>query len=290
MKKTLIITIISAIITATAMLSGCGCESTELTATANKATLASETHEAESSNVTEPTLSQEEQAIVNSGLKVDDKGNIVDENGKKIETKDGKAEIKTADGKTVTVNTDEVKSANNKKTNNNNNNISSGNGSTSNRTNNNTSVKKPSSSGSSTVTKKPSNNGGSSAAKPSSSGKPSSSSASSSKDPHEGKTWHEAIYETKTTKVWVVDKEAYTYEEPVYETIAMNVCNDCGADVTNATVRKEHMLWEIKNGGKGSYKCIHKEVQIGTKTVEVPEEGHWETKTEKVLVREAGYY
>ena len=37
-------------------------------------------------------------------------------------------------------------------------------------------------------------------------------------------------------------------------------------------------------------------IQSGTKTVEVPEQGHWETKiikeawTEKVLVKEAGYY
>ena len=117
------------------------------------------------------------------------------------------------------------------------------------------------------------------------------------------KTWHEAEYkyvehpaETKTEKVWVVDKEAYTYEEPVYEKKYRTICNTCGEDITeNRTAHgKNHML----NGENSSYHNEQVEIQTGTKTVEVPEEGHWETKTtvikeawtEKVLVREAGYY
>ena len=48
----------------------------------------------------------------------------------------------------------------------------------------------------------------------------------------------------------------------------------------------------------GSYRNEYIEIQVGTETVEVPEEGHYETKTtvvkeawdEQVLVREAGWY
>ena len=113
------------------------------------------------------------------------------------------------------------------------------------------------------------------------------------------KTWHEAEYEyinhpAVTEKVWVVDKEAYTYEEPIYEKQGRAICNDCGADITDDIYNhsKNHAL----NGGNGSYSVKKISVQVGTKTVTVPEEGHWETKTikeawtEKKLVREAGYY
>ncbi len=107
------------------------------------------------------------------------------------------------------------------------------------------------------------------------------------------KTWHEAEYEyinhpAVTEKVWVVDKEAYTYEEPVYEKQYRTICKKCGADITD---NLEHIF-----DCNSSYTNKKVEVQVGTKTVSVPEEGHWETKvvkeawTEKKLVREAGYY
>ena len=90
-------------------------------------------------------------------------------------------------------------------------------------------------------------------------------------------TWQNV---TKETKVKVVDKEAYTYEEPIYEKQRRAICNDCGADITD---NLEHIFDEIKNGGKyGSYKVVTVNVQVGTKTVTVPEKSHYETKTEVV--------
>ena len=85
---------------------------------------------------------------------------------------------------------------------------------------------------------------------------------------------------TKETQVKVVDKEAYTYEEPIYEKQGRAICNDCGADITD---NLEHIFDEIENGGKyGSYKVVTVNVQVGTKTVTVPEKSHYETKTEVV--------
>ena len=90
-------------------------------------------------------------------------------------------------------------------------------------------------------------------------------------------TWQNV---TKETKVKVVDKEAYTYEEPIYEKQGRAICNDCGADITD---NLEHIFDEIENGGKyGSYKVVTVNVQVGTKTVTVPEKFHYETKTEVV--------
>ena len=85
---------------------------------------------------------------------------------------------------------------------------------------------------------------------------------------------------TKETKVKVVDKKAYTYEEPIYEEQGRAICNDCGADITD---NLEHIFDEIENGGKyGSYKVVTVNVQVGTKTVTVPEKSHYETKIEVV--------
>lgn len=283
MKKTLVL-ITSAIILSivTAMLSGCGGDSR--TATDDTvATTANETHEVSSSvsEATTPTLSKEEQAIVDAGLKIDDKGNIVDKNGKKVETKDGKVEVKTADGKTVTVNATEVSNANdsnnkiNTATEKNNSSTSSSSKSSSSSNKNSSNLKSETSktsSSSSNTPKTPSN---------------SSSSSSSSK------VWHEAVYKTvnhpaETKKVWVVDKESYTYEEPVYEKQGRAICQKCGADITDNI---DHIF-----DCNSSYRVDTVKVQVGTKTITVPEEGHWETKvikeawTEKVLVKEAGYY
>lgn len=132
--------------------------------------------------------------------------------------------------------------------------------------------------------------------------KPSTVSNSTTSKPSSGttnKTYHEAVYKTvnhpaETKKVWVVDKAAYTYEEPVYEEHDRTICNTCGADITDCLTAhgKAHVL----NGENASYHNEWIEIQVGTKTVTVPEQGHWETKvvkaawTEKVLVREAGWY
>lgn len=113
------------------------------------------------------------------------------------------------------------------------------------------------------------------------------------------KTWHEAEYKTvhheaETKKVWVVDQEAQTYEEPVYEEQPLTICYTCGAEITGNTSNhgKSHML----SGENFSYGVEYRNVQTGTKIVTVEEKGHWETQvikeawTEQVLVREAGYY
>ncbi|MGN0453678.1 MAG: hypothetical protein ACI4G1_00700, partial [Ruminococcus sp.] len=115
------------------------------------------------------------------------------------------------------------------------------------------------------------------------------------------KTWHEAEYKTVhhdavTEQRYVVDEEAYTYEEPVYETKRVNVCNDCGFTENDSDSFEEHLIWELENGGRGSYHSEKRQIQVGTKTVEVPEKGHYETVVvqeaydEQVLVREAGWY
>lgn len=288
MKKRLLAVIISALVISTSMLAGCGCENK--TATADEATTSvSETHEVSdtsSTTATEATLNATDKAIVDAGLKVDDKGNITDKNGKKVEVKDGKVEVKTKDGKTVTVSASEVSTANENK-----NKINTSTSSKSSATGSSSSKSSSSSKTNSSSLKSSSTTSKTSLS--SSSSKPSSNSSGSSK------VWHEAVYKTvnhpaETKKVWVVDKAAYTYEEPIYEERDRTICNECGADITENLI--PHMKNHILNGENGSYRNEWVNVQVGTKTVEVPEEGHWETKvvkeawTEKVIVKEAGYY
>lgn len=123
--------------------------------------------------------------------------------------------------------------------------------------------------------------------------------ANSVVDPHAGKTYHEAVYKTikhptEYKDIKVIDKEAYTYEEPIYEEKWITVCNHCGLDITNNL--NEHLDMEMKKGYSGSYHDEPTKEQIGTKTVTVPEEYHYETKkvkdewTETVLVKKAGWY
>lgn len=286
MKKRLLAVIISALVISTSMLAGCGCENK--TATADEATTSvSETHEVSdtsSTTATEATLSATDKAIVDAGLKFDDKGNITDKNGKKVDVKDGKVEVKTEDGKTMTVSVSEVSTANE------------------NNSKINTSTSSKSTSKTSTASSSTNKNSSSSSKTESSSNtsnKNNSSTSSSSSKSESSKVWHEAVYKTvnhpaETKKVWVVDKAAYTYEEPIYEERDRTICNECGADITENLI--PHMKNHILNGENGSYRNEWVNVQVGTKTVEVPEEGHWETKvvkeawTEKVIVKEAGYY
>ena len=85
---------------------------------------------------------------------------------------------------------------------------------------------------------------------------------------------------TKETQVKVVDKEAYTYEEPVYEKHDRTICKVCGADITDNC--SEHNKQHALNGEPVSYHNVWVNVQVGTKTVTVPEKSHYETKTEVV--------
>ena len=130
-----------------------------------------------------------------------------------------------------------------------------------------------------------------------------SSSKSSSADPHAGKTWHEAVYKTVnhpavTGERKVIDQPADSYEEPVYETRRIHKCKDCGIDLLqlSQSERIAHANQHIDEGGDGGWYTATEQVQVGTRTVEVPEQSHMETYivkeawTEKVLVKEAGWY
>ena len=239
----------------------------------------------QTSTVQTSTVSSEvSKAIEDNGLKIDKDGNITDKNGKKVEVKDGKVEVKTDDGKTVTVKVDDVKT-----TVSNNNNSNKGNTEKKENTSSkkdNTSSKADTKKDNSSSKTNTSKNDQKPTQKPVS--KPSNSSKvqPATKDPHEGKTYHEAVYKyykhhdavTKYhEKEWIVTG---THEEPVYETRWVNVCNDCGVQLADANFRREHLLWEADNGGRGSYHAEEQQVQVGTKTVE---DGHWkEAYTETI--------
>ena len=179
---------------------------------------------------------------------------------------------------------------------NNNNNNNGGNGQTSKSNGSSGSTNKPASnSGSSGSSSQSKPSGGSSSS--SSQSKPSSGSGSSSsskpapatqpatKDPHEGKTWHDAEY--KTEKVWVVDEEGYTWQKPIVEGQWRTICNICGADITE-DVTGHDKTYHLPYGDDFSYSDKWIEQITGYETITVPEKGHYETKT--TLVRAAGWY
>ena len=133
-------------------------------------------------------------------------------------------------------------------------------------------------------TNKPASNSGSSGS--SSQSKPSSGPATqpATKDPHEGKTWHEAEY--KTEKVWVVDVPAHTWQCPIIESRDVAICNTCNKEIVGDA--GEHMYEHMQKGENGSYRCETIDEIVGYETVNEPEQGHYETKT--TLVRAAGWY
>lgn len=67
----------------------------------------------------------------------------------------------------------------------------------------------------------------------------------------------------------------------MYEKQDRTICNDCGADMTDWSNSDfdMHIYNHIINGGKGSYKNTWIEVKTGTKTVNVPEQSHYENQT-----------
>lgn len=218
--------------------------------------------------------------LVDKGeIKVDKDGNITDKNGKKVEVKDGKVEVKTDDGKTVTVKVDDVKTTVSNK-----NNSNKGNTEKKEDTKSNTSKKdNTSKTNTSDNDKKPA--------------KPSNSSSNNQKPAKPSTSSNtETPTEKPKQKVWVVDYKTVhheghwevvgTKEEPVYETRWVNVCNDCGVQLADDNFKREHLLWEADNGGRGSYHAEKQQVQVGTKTVDVKKwvepydekvkSGHWE--------------
>ena len=277
-KRTMTIAIAAAMITATAMLSGCGCDDSNAI---NKTTVSE----------TAPTLSETDKAITDAGLKVGADGKITDKNGKEVKVdKDGKVEVKNEKGETVKVDSSEVKKANQNKvkvdsypTNSSSqkkdtSTSNKGNGSSSSKSNSSKSDSKKDTSSKSDSSKQESSKSESSKTPQSSS---SSSKADSSKNESSKPTpkpQHTHSWTNITEKVKVVDKEAYTYEEPVYEEQGRAICNDCGADITDINYIA-HCADHLENGGKGSYRVEDRQVQVGTKKVNVPEKSHYETKT-----------
>lgn len=225
--------------------------------------------------------------LVDKGeIKVDKDGNITDKNGKKVEVKDGKVEVKTDDGKTVTVKVDDVKTTVSNK-----NNSNKGNTEKKEDTKSNTSSKKDNSSKTNTSKVDTSKNDKKPASKP-------SNSSSNNQKPAKPSTSSSTVTATEKPKqkVWVVDyktvhhdgywKVTGSHEEPVYGWVGYNVCNDCGKKMKDAEEREDHMIWEMDNGGRGSYHYEEEYVQTGTKTVEDKEwVKPWDEK-----VKSGGHY
>lgn len=216
--------------------------------------------------------------LVDKGeIKVDKDGNITDKNGKKVEVKDGKVEVKTGDGKTVTVKVDDVKTTVSNKNNSNKGNTekkentSSKKDNTS-KTNTSDNDKKPASkpSNSSSNNQKP--------AKPSESSK-AETTAKKYKyyKHHDAVTVHHDAVTKHHDREWIVTG---THEEPVYEWVGYDVCNNCGMKLTDANQRKTHLTWELKINGAGAYHHEKEYVQTGTKTVE---DGHWKEAYTEVI-------
>lgn len=251
----------------TSLLAGCKSDKVPTATTSAQTT-------AQATTVPAVTVPKAVKDLVDKGeIKVDKDGNITDKNGKKVEVKDGKVEVKTDDGKTVTVKVDDVKT-----TVSNNNNSNKGNTEKKEDTKSNTSSKKDNSSKTNTSDndKKP--------AKPSNSSsnnqKPAKPSESSKTETTAAKKYkyykhHDAVTKFHD-KEWIVTG---THEEPVYGWVGYDVCNDCGMKMTDAN-EEEHLIWEMENGGRGSYHHEKEYVQTGTKTVE---DGHWrEAYTETI--------
>lgn len=227
-----------------------------------------------SSTVQTSTVSSEvSKAIEDNGLKIDKDGNITDKNGKKVEVKDGKVEVKTDDGKTVTVKVNDVKTTVSNKNNGNKGNTEKKEDTKSNTSkvdtskNDNKPVSKPSNS---------SKNDTKPAQKPASKPSESSKTETPTAKPKQ-KVWVDDYKTVHHERKWIVTG---THEEDVYDYDWVNVCNDCGMQLTDANLN-EHLLWEAEeNGGKGSYHAEKQKIKVGTKTVE---DGYWkEAYDEKV--------
>ena len=266
----------------TSLLAGCKSDKVPTATTSAQTT-------AQATTVPAVTVPKAVKDLVDKGeIKVDKDGNITDKNGKKVEVKDGKVEVKTDDGKTVTVKVNDVKT-----TVSNNNNSNKGNTEkkedtkkdNTSKTNTSDNDKKPASkpSNSSTNNQKPAKPSNSSTnnqkpAKPSTS----SSTATTTEKPKQ-KVWVDDYKTVHHEREWIVTG---THEEDVYGWVGYNVCNNCGMKLTDANLRREHLLWEARENGAGAYHYEKEYVKTGTKTVE---DGYWkEAYDEKV--KDGGHY
>lgn len=264
----------------TSLLAGCKSDKVPTATTSAQTT-------AQATTAPAVTVQKAVKDLVDKGeIKVDKDGNITDKNGKKVEVKDGKVEVKTNDGKTVTVKVDDVKT-----TVSNNNNSNKGNT----EKKENISSKKDNTSKTNTSKVDTSKNDNKPASKPSNSSKNDTKPAQkpASKPSESSKT------ETPTAKpkqkVWVDDYKIVhherkwivtgTHEEDVYDYDWVNVCNNCGMQLTDANLN-EHLLWELETNGAGAYHAEKQKIKVGTKTVE---DGYWkEAYDEKV--KDGGHY
>lgn len=258
----------------TSLLAGCKSDKVPTATTSAQTT-------AQATTVPAVTVPKAVKDLVDKGeIKVDKDGNITDKNGKKVEVKDGKVEVKTDDGKTVTVKVDDVKT-----TVSNNNNGNKGN------TEKKEDTKKDNTSKADTKKDNSSSNNNQKPAKPSNS---SSNNQKPAKPSESSKT--ETPTEKPKQKIWVDDyktvhHEGYwkvvgTEEEPVYEWVGYNVCNNCGMKMKDAKERETHLTWELETNGAGAYHYEEEYVQTGTKTVEKKE---W-VKPYDEKVKDGGHY
>ena len=67
-----------------------------------------------------------------------------------------------------------------------------------------------------------------------------------------------------------VVKEAWTESVPIYEEVALTICNTCGADITEKL--NPHIEAHMLNGENGSYRTEWKTIQTGTNTINHPAE------------------
>lgn len=232
----------------------------------------------------------------------DSQGNThIEEETKVVEVKQTKPSEKSENETSAAKNDDKSNNGNSNQSSNNSNSDAginkqtnlnnTSNNSQSNKTNNSSNSSNSSSAGQTSKPSSGSSSSSSSQSKPSSGSGSSSSSSSkpeptpqpATKDPHEGKTWHEAEY--KTEKVWVVDEEACTWQRPIYEEHEAAICNTCGAEITD---NLDHIFEHMDKGENGSYRCETVRTLVGYETVNEPEVGHYETKT--TLVRAEGWY
>ena len=269
----------------TSLLAGCKSDKVPTATTSAQTT-------AQATTVPAVTVPKAVKDLVDKGeIKVDKDGNITDKKGKKVEVKDGKVEVKTDDGKTVTVKVDDVKT-----TVSNNNNSNKGNT----EKKENTSSKKDNTSKTNTSKVDTSKNDNKQASKPSNSSKNDTKPAQKPTSKPASKPSESSKTETPTAKpkkkVWVDDYKTVhherkwivtgTHEEDVYGWVGYNVCNNCGMKLTDANLRREHLLWEARENGAGAYHYEKEYVKTGTKTVE---DGYWkEAYDEKVKV--GGHY
>ena len=257
----------------TSLLAGCKSDKVPTATTSAQTT-------AQATTAPAVTVPKEVKDLVDKGeIKVDKDGNITDKNGKKVEVKDGKVEVKTDDGKTVTVKVNDVKT-----TVSNNNNSNKGNTEKKEDTKSNTS-KVDTSKNDNKPASKPSN---SSKNDPKPTQKPVSKPSESSKTETptakpKQKVWVDDYKTVHHEREWIVTG---THEEDVYGWVGYNVCNNCGMKLTDANLRREHLLWELEENGAGAYHYEEEYVKTGTKTVE---DGYWkEAYDEKV--KDGGHY